>query len=475
MTPGARRATTNEFDRLITTLPHELEDAPAHEARMGALLEELARRPVPTSRIARLWALGSTQMSVVATTLLARARGALSSEEKRVVLRNEARIRSAFKVLRTMGYLRGAVAKLGQTIAAYPNMATAELGEILGALNFQAPPMHASLIREQIASELGDDPENLFAWFEPEACAAASLGQVHRARLKTGEEVAVKVQYPNIARTIAADLANLKALMTPLRVTREWKHLAAQLADIAETFERETDYEREARYTDLARRHLADIEDIRVPRVHEAFSSRRVLTTEWLDGVHLDGLLARHASPEVRNRHGAQVFRAMCRLFYSGEMIHADPNPGNYLFLDDGRLGLIDFGCCRVFDEEERDFFNKGTRDWLELGTPSDELIQRGALLDDEEMKDAERVAMLRASVDWLWEPLRTEGAFHFDDDFMRRGIGHLKDIMDHRYTRTTPINTWTNRMFYGVRVLMNRLDARIEARAIHEEEIRRR
>ena len=468
-------AMNSEFDQLLTSLPRMLDDGSSHDRELAQLLKGLAHRPVPTSKIARLWALGSTQMGVAARSIGAWAKGHSPRARRRSCCSgNEARLRSAMKVLRTMGYLRGAMAKLGQTLATYPSMGPEGLGEILGALNFQAPPMHFSLLRELLINELGDEPENVFSELETQAFAAASLGQVHRGRLKSGAPVAVKIQYPNISRTISADLGLLKGLLTPLRVTKEWNFLADQLEDIKSTIELETDYEREADYTNRARRELADIEDIHVPRVYREFSTKRVLTLELLDGVHMQEFVASAAPQSLHNRHAEQIFRAMCRLFYSGHMVHADPNPGNFLFLRDGSLGLIDFGCCRVFDEGERDYFDQGTRDWLEQGTPSDAVLQRGALLTDQEMQDERRVTTLRAAVDWLWEPLNQAGPFAFDDAYLARGLDCLAEITKKRYTRTTPINTWSNRMFYGVRVLLHRLGASFDAHAVHAEEVRR-
>lgn len=462
-----------EFDRMVTSLTSTVETTPDANS-MESLVRALAHRPVPTSRLARLWTMGTTQLGVMLRSMSAWARGALSSKEKRELIRHEAQIRSALKVLRMMGYLRGAMAKVGQALHAYPQVGPEHLGDVLGALNCEAPPMHFALLREQFAAELGDDPGRVFAAFDPQACAAASLGQVHRARLHGGGEVAVKIQYPNIARTIQADLGTLQTLMAPLRLSKEWAPKAALVRDIKSTFLRETDYLSEAEFAERARRHLADLEDIRIPHVHRALTTSRVLTMEYLEGVHLEELLEQGATQDTKNKHGAQIFRAMCRLLYSGKMIHADPNPGNFLFLPDGSLGLLDFGCCRVLSEDEADYFEQGTRDFVRTGSPSDAILQRGALLSQEEMQDKERMGTLRAAVCWLWEPMNHDAVFAFDDAYLDRGMGLLKRITDKRYTRTTPINTWSNRMFYGIRIVLHRLDARFNAKAIHDDELRR-
>src|SRR5436305_9088101 len=119
-------------------------------------------------------------------------------------------------MLAGMGYLRGAVVKVAQALANLPGAVPDEIVATLEYLHFQAPPMHFALLREHVRNELGGDPAEVFASFETRAFAAASLGQVHRARLKSGEEVAVKVQYPGIGTSVRSDFRNLLALMLPL-------------------------------------------------------------------------------------------------------------------------------------------------------------------------------------------------------------------------------------------------------------------
>src|SRR5262249_7726154 len=149
---------------------------------------------------------------------------------------------TAARLLDAMGYLRGAVMKVGQTLANFPDIAPREFVATLQQLHFDAPPMHWSLLREMVHGELGDDPENLFASFEHRAFAAASLGQVHRARLKTGEEVAVKIQYPGIARTIREDFRNFFLFLLPGRLGKDWESTKDQFDDLRARMEQETDY-----------------------------------------------------------------------------------------------------------------------------------------------------------------------------------------------------------------------------------------
>ena len=248
------------------------------------------------------------------------------------------------RVLDSMSYLRGATMKIGQTLANVPDIVLREFVETLERLHFEAPPMHWSLLKELVHNELGGDPLERFAAFDRRAFAAASLGQVHRGQLKTGEQVAVKIQYPGIARTISEDIRNLLLFLLPKRFGRDWENMQAQFDDLRMRLEQETDYELEAANLEKARKLFRTEDGVVVPRAYPQYSTKRVLTMEMVPGVHLDRFLATNPSQERRNDAAAKMLRAWYRLMYSGRLLYNDLHPGNFLFLDDGRLGVIDFG-----------------------------------------------------------------------------------------------------------------------------------
>jgi predicted unusual protein kinase regulating ubiquinone biosynthesis (AarF/ABC1/UbiB family) len=440
---------------------------------MADLMRSLAHRPVPTGRLVRLWSLGTLQAKIAAGYLAYWLKSSFSDEEAKERLKKQAHVDAAMRLLGGMGYLRGAIMKVGQAMAQYPNVLPEQYVEILGSLHFEAPPMHFSLLRESVRNELGADPEEIFDDFETEAFAGASLGQVHRARLKSGERVAVKVQYPNIARTISADFRNMKAILAPLRGTRDWQNLMDQIEDVRRTLEIETDYTREIEFAEQARAALASEEDIVIPRTYPEVSSRRVLTTEYLEGVHMPEFLAKNPSQERRNLHSAQIALLSFRLFYKG-MTYADPSPGNLIFMQDGRLGLIDFGCCRISTDEEMTLMELGLEALLHGGDAMVRAVKMAALLTDEEARDEERIAPFRDILDWYWEPLRHDGTFDFDDEYLRRGIELMANVIRRRYTRSMPISIWNNRLFYGFRALMYQLRPQINLKRLHDREMER-
>jgi predicted unusual protein kinase regulating ubiquinone biosynthesis (AarF/ABC1/UbiB family) len=461
----------------LSALPAELADlgdgepAPA----LRALSEDLSRRALPVGRLTRGWILGTLQARIAAGYVAAWLRGSFASEDEQRRLRNEAHLSAALRLLGGMSYLRGAVMKAGQALANYPTLVPEEFIETLGALHFEAPPMHFSLLQELLRDELGGEPEELFAEFDRRPLAAASLGQVHRARLRDGRLVAVKVQYPGIRRAIRDDFGNLAALLLPMRLRRDAAQLRVQFEDVREMVERETDYESEARFTRRAAGILTDLPGVVVPAVHERFSTGRVLTTDLLFGSHVDAFLAQRPSQERRDRAGQALLHAGLRLYYSGRFCWADPHPGNVLFLDDGRLGLIDFGSCRTFDDDEWAFLREMELAFLEGGEALEAGLRAATATEPGAALDPEHARLVRAVTEWLWEPLRRPGPFDFGSaDYFPRGMALVSEMLVRRRTRAAPVNTWIQRNFLGIRALVYRLRARVDMAALHDEESRK-
>jgi len=464
---------TSDIHPALAALPADLQ-APVESgarAELQRLLADIESRALPVGRVHRAWILGALQARLAAGYLAAWLRAGFADGDERVRLYNEAHLAAALRLLGTMGYLRGAVSKVGQLLANWPTLAPRAFADTLAALQFEAPPMHFALLREAVRAELGSDPEELFAEFDVRPFAAASLGQVHRARLKTGEEVAVKVQYPGIAGTIRADFANLKALMLPLRMTRDWDNMREQVDDIMQMLELETDYLQEARWQELVRRTLEPLPELVVPRVHAGLSTRRVLVTDLLRGQHLEDWLAGSPSQAARDARGRQMMAAAFRLYYDAQLIYSDPHPGNLVFLPDGRLGLIDFGSCRQLTPEELAYVRL-----MERACAGDEAAwERGMRLGTRLPEDAEFTRehrqLLCDFADWLWEPLRHAGPFDLGSaDYFPRGVALWTSAVRRRLTRNMPLNTWINRNFIGLRAIAYRMGSRVDMQALHRE-----
>ncbi len=460
---------------LINGLPGDIKEA--SRARLGVslqtLLNDLGQRPVPVGRFNRGWILSTVQAKVAATYFANWFRAIFTRGEEKEEQLIETRIKAALELLGGMGYMRGAIMKLGQVIANYPSVAPEEFSEVLGLFHFEAPPMHFSLLREFVRDEWGADPEELFAEFETKAFAAASLGQVHRARLKdTGEQVAVKIQYPSIARTIREDLYNMKALLFPMRLHRDWDNLEKQFEDVLWMLDRETDYEREAENLRIARSAFSESEGILIPQVHTRLSTKRILTMEYIDGVHLKPFLRSNPSQESRNNYGTKIWLASLRLSYTKRLVYADPHPGNYFFRRDGRLGIVDFGCCRHLSDDEYQYSSEVEK---ALQTSPEAVRESARLAVDAQPSQElspEHLQLIIQVSDWFWEPMRHDGSFNFGDPrYLERGVKLVGELFRQRYVRSRPVNTWLERSYFGIRAILHRLNARFDARALLRQE----
>jgi predicted unusual protein kinase regulating ubiquinone biosynthesis (AarF/ABC1/UbiB family) len=441
---------------------------------LAELLSRISGKRVPVGSFLRMWNLGSLPAKVVAACFAFWWRSQFADEDMKASLRSEARLAAALEIFGTMGYLRGAVMKVGQFLANLPTVVPEEFAEVLSALHFEAPPMHYSLVRELFLDEFGREPEEVFASFDPRAFAAASLGQVHRARLPSGEEVAVKIQYPDIARTIRADLRSLRLLLQPMRLAGDWRHTLDILCDIERTLLMETDYEREAQHYREARALFTPEDGVVVPKVFEEFSTKRVLTTEYLAGRHLREYLATDPCQEERDHFTRLLVLATMRPYYRAHRIFADPNPGNFLFMKDGRLGLLDFGCTRVLADGERRLQREIERAVIANDASAvDRCIAKACLYDDPGEMEPERLTSIRRNTYWQVEPWLTDGPFDFgDEDFFRRGIESYIAIVRRRYTRSVPLYLWTTRLVLGSRALAYRLKGRCDFRQLYQQEL---
>ncbi len=250
-----------------------------------------------------------------------------------------------------LGGLKGPIMKVAQLLATIPEAIPPEYTMELAKLQSEAPPMGWAFVKRRMTAELGADWQKKFSSFEHHPAAAASLGQVHRARSLDGHELACKLQYPDMQSAVEADLTQLQMLFALYRRLEPAIDPSEIGREISDRIREELDYVREARHVALYRDMLAATDAIRVPRVWPELSTGRLLTLDWLDGTRL--LAHKDAPLEFRNRLAAALFTAWWFPFSRFGVIHGDPHLGNYtVFEKDGvpaGINLLDYGCIRIF------------------------------------------------------------------------------------------------------------------------------
>jgi predicted unusual protein kinase regulating ubiquinone biosynthesis (AarF/ABC1/UbiB family) len=263
--------------------------------------------------------------------------------------------KTAEAMLKTLGEMKGLPLKLGQMASYIDGLAPPGYEErfqrALKKLLDKAPPLSPEAAVQQVVAELGAPPEEVFAEWEREPFAAASIGQVHRARTHDGHPVAVKVQYPGIDKAIENDLKSVSLLEQMVAPISRKINGRQTLDELRAVFMSELDYAREAEMADVFRRINAGDRDVFVPRVHHSLTTRRVLTLELVEGQSYADF-CKTASQEEKNRAGTTIWRFTFRSMLRYGMLYADPHPGNYRFLPDGRVAFLDFGCIKELSPE---------------------------------------------------------------------------------------------------------------------------
>jgi predicted unusual protein kinase regulating ubiquinone biosynthesis (AarF/ABC1/UbiB family) len=459
---------------LIAALPHDdTTDATAEltEEHLQEIFTNLAGRRMPIGSVHRLWTLSGLSAQIALAYFAYWTRQWFIDAEERKQRLVHTNLTVALKMIHRMGYLRGAVAKVGQFLGSLPEILPDEIVSTLDRLHFEAPPMHFSLLREMLRNELGGDPEDIFERFDTQAFAAATIGQVHRARLKSGEDVAVKIQYPGIARTIDADMRNLHALLFPARLGKHWESVKGLLGEIQRTLHLETDYEHEANNLRDVSSLFPAKDGIVIPRVFESYSTKRVLTTEYVPGALLDQFLSTKPDQEARDHFGSRLVRAWFRMYYSG-ISHMDPHSGNYVFMEDGRLGILDFGCVQRYDVKEIELMKSFFRRLIDGDSSALADFLRLAGVDQKNSRNADAIEQVEAFIRWTNEPLIQSGPFDFGDPArIRKGIEILGRICEKRYAKSNPKYLYTTRSSLGMTAMLLRLKARVDSRSIHDGE----
>ncbi len=341
-------------------------------ARPGPPAATAPARPVPVKRLA---AAASAAAAITGVLLLRRRIGRLrydrglaalrlagrgaaryagsaprlfaAAGQHREQLRNDLALQTAEDVASTLGAMKGVLMKIGQMASYVDDGLSPGVRHTLSRLQDSVPPMSAELAAGVITEELGAPPEQVFARWDPEPIAAASIGQVHRAITQDGRAVAVKVQYPGIAETMAADLGNVSLLRRMLRITAPSQDVDALIAELRDRVLEELDYRREADNQRLLAAYYDGHPTIRIPAVIGELSARRVVTSELADGARFAELAS--WSQQERDLAAETIYRFVFRSLYDVHAFNGDPHPGNYLFHGGGRVTFLDFGLVKHF------------------------------------------------------------------------------------------------------------------------------
>ncbi len=363
--------------------------------------------------------------------------------------------------------LKGSALKVAQMLSMEKNIMPEAFVEKFSLSQFSVPPLSGALVRKTFRRSFGQNPEELFDHFSPEAHHAASIGQVHKAQ-KEGRELAVKIQYPGVRDSISSDLKMVKPVA--LRMFNIQKEGSEQyFEEIEHKLLEETDYTLELQRSQEFVKACEGLPHIRFPHYYPEFSSAQIITMDWMEGVHFSEFIHSNPSLESRTRIGQSLWDFYMYQLHTLHKLHADPHPGNFLISPDNELMVLDFGCIKILPES---FY----RPYLELtdkGTLNNPEILIQKLKDLEFLKSDDTreeqeffLDLLKEILALLTRPLRSS-VFDFSDDNFFEEIANLgQRYAALRQIRKMDINRgskhfiYVNRTLFGLYNMMHDLRA---------------
>jgi len=421
---------------------------------------------LPTTKYARGKVAGKTMVKVGLVSGKGFVKRAFMSKERHEEVQSETNEEIAKAIFDSLSELKGVSVKIAQQIAlGLPFLPQEYVDEMTKSFS-SIPPINRVLIRKIIKQEFGVYPNELFETFESQAFGAASLGQVHEAKYEN-QKLAVKVQYPGIAKTIESDLEVINFGLKRFAKGQNVEHL---LNEVAHRLREEVDYSLEASNTKYYAANLQH-PSIVIPSIVDVLSSKKVLTSSFLEGKSFETYIASNPSQKVRDHYAQLIFDSFFMGLYQLTMVHADPNPGNFIFMEENKLGIIDFGCVkRVDDNFLRDFSKLHVL--LMDEASDDEVVEQYANLGMiDEGEKSEMIDFYHRAIkplDRIYIEIFKDDTYDFkaNSDFSERGFNTIMEIQKQQREAVHKMNAdfiFIDRTLLGYYSMFEKMEARID------------
>ena len=421
---------------------------------------------IPTNKLSRASQLVKTGVKVGGNYAKYYSKKAFNANLTREELDDE----NAEDIYDGLKSLKGSALKVAQMLSMEKNILPKAYVEKFSLSQFSVPPLSAALVRKTFKKYLDKYPEDLFDTFKKDSVNAASIGQVHQATLD-GKKLAVKIQYPGVADSISSDLALVKPIATRM-FNLKGKDKEKYFKEVEEKLLEETDYLLEVKQSQEITRQCSIIPDLRFPKYYPELSSERIITMDWMTGVHLSEFTEVNTDKNAADKIGQALWDFYMFQMHHLKQVHADPHPGNFLVDADHNLIAIDFGCIKKVPQE---FYEP----YFELAKPeniNDPVIFKEKMFELEILKkedSPEEIAffseLFHEMLSLFTKPFHLE-TFDFSDESFFAQIADLSD----KYSKDTQLRKmngnrgskhflYINRTFFGLYNLMHDLGAKIE------------
>ncbi len=418
---------------------------------------------IPTSKVERASKFITTGAKVGGNYLKYYSKKLVNSEHTKDELNSE----NAEDIYNSLSELKGSALKVAQMLSMDKSMLPKAYSDKFKMAQYSAPPLSYPLVVKTFQKYFNASPSTLFDTFSKNAINAASIGQVHKAT-KGDKTFAVKIQYPGVADSVSSDLKLVKPFALKL-LNMNGAELDIYMQEVESKLIEETNYNLELQRSEEISEACAKLNNLNFPKYYSELSSERILTMDWLEGKHLKEFMETNPPDDVRNSIGQALWDFYQYQVHYLKQVHADPHPGNFLFKEDGTLGIIDFGCVKVIPE---DFYEVNFKFHDKVILENDELFEE--LLneldffhpnDSKEEKDVFRDVYKRM-INILGRPFHQESFDFSDDEYFAQiyalsdEISNNKIIRSAKGARGSKHALYINRTYFGLFSLLNELKA---------------
>ncbi|MCG8308810.1 MAG: AarF/ABC1/UbiB kinase family protein [Cytophagales bacterium] len=376
---------------------------------------------------------------------------------------------NANDIYNSLSELKGGALKVAQMMSLDQGILPKVYQEKFTQAQYSAPPLSYPLVARSFKKMLGKHPDELYDSFTKNAVNAASIGQVHQAWLN-GKKLAVKIQYPGVADSLKSDLKIVKPFAKLLFNISD-ADIDYYMVEVQGKLLEETDYQLEIERSMDISRACAHLPNIVFPNYYPELSSDRIITMDWMEGLHLNDFISTNPAQEIRNKVGQALWDFYDFQVHVLKKVHADAHPGNYLFHNDGTVGIIDFGCVKVIPEKfYTSYFKIHDREFASDPEKFDRWLYDLSFLNKDDSPGEKKLfkGLFQEMVDLLGQPFHAS-EFDFGDDqyFMQiydlgQRISNSKEVRKSNAARGARDGIYINRTYFGLFHILNSLKAKI-------------
>lgn len=423
------------------------------------------QQSIPTSKVQRAAKFISTGAKVGGNYVKHYAKKVVNPSMTKDELHNS----NANDIYNSLSELKGSALKVAQMMSMDKNILPRAYQDKFTMAQYSAPPLSYPLVVKTFQKYFGQTPEGLFETFTKSAVNAASIGQVHQAT-KDGKKLAVKIQYPGVADSVSSDLKLVRPFALRLLNMNE-KELDHYMEEVEEKLLEETDYTLEVQRSLEISEACSHIEGLNFPGYYEELSSDRIITMDWIEGKHIKEWLETNPTQEEKNKIGQALWDFYHHQVHNLMQVHADPHPGNFIIQNDGKLGIIDFGCVKVIPEDfYKGYFSLIKRELLINEEELNEIFYGLEFISDKDT-DVEKEyfkGVFKEMISLLGKPFHVDTFDFANNDYFEQifklgdRISNDKMFRKSRQARGSRHGLYINRTYFGIYNLLNQLEANI-------------